>query len=235
MQRTPRRALAVLATAALATAGCGGAGYGDPIAGTDGEGATVALAPAPVTTPGAGTPGTAGGPSGPTPAPSSTPPTPGGGASSGDGAGDDGGGPGDAEGGSDGGGDDVLVAYAQDANRFCSGFRSATRTLTEQIGAAGSNTRRVGQAVVSYGDAITSAASGLRAAPVPPGAGTYHRETLDWARGVAQAIRAQRSGLQSGSAAAGAAVIQQVQRLEQPPLGAEVPAVVRSRATACAS
>lgn len=234
MQRTSRRALAVLAAAALATAGCGGAGYGDPIAATDGDDATVALAPAPVTTPGTETRATGARPG--TTSPTTTARTPDGGASpSGGGSAGGDGFSGDTGGGSSGGGGSVLAAYAEDADRFCSGFKSATRTLTERIGAAGSNTKGVGRAIVRYGDAITSAASGLRAAAVPAGAGTYHQETLDWVRGVTQAIRDQRRGLQNGDAAAGAAVVQQVQDLEQPPLGSAVPAVLRSRATSCAS
>lgn len=237
MQRTSRRVLAVLVASALAIAGCGGAGYGEPIAATGG--ATVALAPAPVTTPGADAPAPAGGTTNTTSTSTTAPPAgrSGDGGSAGGSAGGAGGGDssGGDTGGSSGGGESVLAAYARDANRFCSGFKSETRTLTERIGAAGSNTRGVGRAIVRYGDGITSAASGLRAAPVPSGAGTFHQRTLDWVRGVTQAIRAQRSGLQSGNAAAGAAVVQQVQDLGQPPLGSAVPSVLRSRASACAS
>ena len=237
MQRPPRRALPTLAAAlTLALAGCGGAGYGEPIAATDGE-ATVALAPAPVTTP-AEAPGTT------TPTATTTTGTTSGGATASgttdgaDAAGTDGGAtsaPGDSGGDGDGGSPSSLTAYAVDANRFCTGFKGATRALTTDIGAAGTNTRAVGQAIIRYGSAITSAATGLRAAPVPSSVGGYHRRTLAWVSGVTSAISASRSGLASGSQSAGATVVRKVQGLGSPPLGSAVPSALRARATACAS
>jgi len=237
MQRTSRRAIPGLAAvAALVLAGCGGAGYGDPIAATDGDEATVALAPAPVTTP-AEAPGTAS--AGTTPG---TTTVTGGGTTTGtvttDGgsSGGDGGGgtSGDEDGGSDDGASSV-AAYAGDANRFCTGFKDATRALTVDIGAAGTNTRTIGRAIIRYGTAIESAAKGLRAAPVPSSVRSYHQSTLRWVSGVTSAIDASRSGLQSGSQSAGTTVVQKVQALGEPPIGSAVPAALRQRATACAS
>ncbi|MDO9407510.1 hypothetical protein [Patulibacter sp.] len=239
MQRSSRRAVpALAATLALVLAGCGGAGYGEPIAATDG-GATVALAPAPVTTP-AEAPGTttprgttttgttsAGG-TAPSAAEQDADGAGGGTTSTSEGGGSDG-----AGGGS--GATDTLAAYAVDANRFCTGFKGATRALTTDIGAAGTNTRAVGQAIIRYGSAITSAATGLRAAPVPSSASSYHRRTLAWVSGVTSAISASRSGLASGSQSAGATVVRKVQGLGAPPLGSAVPSALRDRATACAS
>lgn len=239
MQRTLRRAIpAVAAAAVLALAGCGGAGYGDPIAATDGGDATVALAPAPVTTP-AEAPGTstASGQAAPTTTSGTT--TTGtttssdGGSGGGDDPGADGG-----DGGGDGqssGGVNTVAAYATDANRFCRGFKDATRALTTDIGAAGTDTAAVGKAVIRYGEAITSAAAGLKAAPVPSAVRSYHQDTLSWVSGVTSAISANRSGLASGSQSAGATVIRKVQALGQPPMGSAVPAALRERATACAS
>jgi hypothetical protein len=138
-------------------------------------------------------------------------------------------------GGGGGGAANSLAAYAVDANRFCTGFKGATRALTTDIGAAGTNTRAVGQAIIRYGSAITSAATGLRAAPVPSSAAGYHRRTLAWVSGVTSAISASRSGLASGSQSAGATVVRKVQGLGSPPLGSAVPSALRDRATACAS
>jgi hypothetical protein len=236
MPRPHRRPLPVLAAVAgLALAGCGGAGYGDPIAATDGDPATVALAPAPATTPAVTTTGTT------TVAPAAgsgdAPQDDGAGNAAAAGGGDeDGGATGGTGGsggtGSSGSGDGGIAAYASDANRFCTGFNDATRTLTTRIAAAGAtNPKALGRAIVQYGTAIDAAARGLRAAPPPSSVASYHRRTLDWVSGVTSSIRANRSGLQAGDAGAGAQVIGTVQRLGQPPAA---PAAVRSRAAACA-
>jgi hypothetical protein len=241
MPRLPRRPLPVLAAVAgLALAGCGGAGYGDPIAATDGDPATVALAPSPTTTPVVTTTGTttaapaAGAAPGSSGSGSSA--AAGGEGSDGDAAGGTSGGTGGSGGsdgtGSSGSGDGGIAAYASDANRFCTGFNDATRTLTTRIAAAGaSNPKALGRAIVQYGTAIDAAARGLRAAPPPSAVASYHRRTLDWVSGVTSAIRANRSGLQGGDAGAGAQVIGTVQRLGKPPAA---PSAVRSRAAACA-
>lgn len=243
MQSTPRRAIAPLAAVlALLLAGCGGAGYGDPIAATDGGG-TTALAPAPVTTPGdptAGATGSAGGASSTGGgAPATDAPDGGssagdaGGTSSGGGNADGGAGDDSGSGGDDGGTAASVAAYASDANRFCTGFKDATRSLASEIAAAGSDTAGVGRAIVRYGQNVQDAATGLRAAPVPDVAATYHRRTLAWVSGVSSAISGRRSGLENGQQSAGAAVIREVQGLGQPPLGSQVPSALRARATAC--
>lgn len=244
MHPTPRRAAtALVATLVLLLAGCGGAGYGDPIAATDGGG-TTALAPAPVTTPGDAA---ADGSGSTTTAPAGGGTAAGGttGGTAGDEPGDSGGSSGTPDGGGDdaaddGGGDDggaaaSVAAYASDANRFCTGFKDATRSLATEIAAAGSDTAGVGRAIVRYGENIRSAATGLRAAPVPDVAASYHRRTLGWVSGVSSAIRSRRGGLQNGQASAGASVIREVQGLGQPPLGSQVPSALRGRATACAA
>ncbi|MEV4422431.1 hypothetical protein AB0L40_21015 [Patulibacter sp. NPDC049589] len=232
-----RRALPGLACGAvLVLAGCGGAGYGDPIAATDGGGETVALAPAPVTTPGAGS----------TSAPSDAPATSstvgrpatttgGGEATTGDGGStgtsdDDGGGSTGGDGGGDSG-DGGLAAYAADVNRFCKGFNAATKALTTDIGATGaSDPKTLGRAIVRYGEAMTAASEGIEAAPPPSSVRSFHERTLSWVSGLTDVIDANRSGLQSGSTDAGVAVIQKVKDLGKPPA---TPASLRSRATAC--
>jgi hypothetical protein len=130
-------------------------------------------------------------------------------------------------------GDGGLAAYASDANRFCTGFAAATRTLSTRLAAAGTaSPRAAGRAIVSYGTAIDAAAGGLRAAPVPSSVASYHRRTLAWVSGVTAAIDANRSGLTRGDVAAGTKVITTVQRLGAPP---QAPSAVRSRAAACAA
>jgi hypothetical protein len=232
MRHRPRRPTAALAAAlAVLLAGCGGAGYGDPIAATDVGTGTVALAPAPVTTPSAA-------PAATTEAARPTTTVTGGGTTTGTTTtGGTTGGGGSTQGGGGGGTADVdsIAAYAVDANRFCRGFKDATRALTTDIGGAGSDTKAVGAAVIRYGAAIDDAVSGLRAAPVPSAVRSYHQRTLRWASGVTSAISASRSGLRSGSASAGATVVGKVQDLGGPPLGSAVPAALRARATACAS
>lgn len=233
MPPSPRRPLPVLAAVlGLALAGCGGAGYGEPIAATDGDPSTVALVPSPVTTAAAAPAAT-----------TTTAPAGGtaGGSGSGSGAGGDGGDTGGGAGGSGtsgsgpgasaSSGDAALTAYARDANRFCTGFVAATRNLTSRIAAAGaSNPTALGRAIVDYGTAVDAAARGLRAAPPPSSLASYHRRTLAWVSGVTAAISANRSGLRNGNPAAGGTVIAAVQRLGAPPTA---PASVRSRASAC--
>lgn len=238
MQSPPRRAIAALVVlVALALAACGGSGYGDPIAATDGGAGTTALAPAPVTTPGdaatdggtasggaASSDGSAGAPSGSGDTADDTPagPTDG-----------DEGDPADDDAGSDDDAAASIAAYASDANRFCTGFKDATRSLATEIAAAGTDTAGVGRAIVRYGDNVTAATAGLRAAPVPDVAREYHRRTLAWVSGVSSAIRSRSSGLRNGNESAGATVIREVQALGQPPLGSQVPSALRGRATAC--
>lgn len=218
----------------IALAGCGGAGYGEPIAGTDA--ATVALAPAPVTTPGvttietrttdaAGSGSTSSSSGGSSSGATSTD-----GGSSGDGSDGSGGGSGSSSGGGSDAGNTV-AAYAADVNRFCTGFNTATKALTSEISAAGaSNPKALGRAIVRYGSAIDDAADGLRAAPPPSSFSSFHQRTLSWVSGVTSAISANRSGLNSGDQSAGASVIGKVQGLGKPPTA---PSDLRARATAC--
>ncbi|WP_026913024.1 hypothetical protein [Patulibacter minatonensis] len=224
-----RRALPGLAaTGALVLAGCGGAGYGDPIAATDGGGATVALAPAPITTPGATSVVTreVTGVSTVQQDPSGT----GGSSSSGSGGSGSSGGSGPSSSGGGDSGAGELAAYAADANRFCSGFNAATKALTADISAGQGNPKALGRAAISYGTAISSAAEGLKAAPPPSSLASYHRDTLSWVSGITSVISANRSGLQSGDTGAQATVIKKVQDLGKPP---SAPASLRSRASAC--
>jgi hypothetical protein len=218
---------------ATALAGCGGAGYGQPIAATDGS-ATVALAPAPQTTPSVTiivtTPGAARPADGSATDDRAGTTTSGGGSS--DGGTDASGGGGSAGSSSGGSGSaNALAAYAADANRFCTGFTAATRTLTTTVSAAGtSNPRALGRAVVRFGSAIDDAADGLRVAPPPSSLSSYHQRTLSWVSSVTSVITANRSGLDRGDQRAGAAVIGRVQALGKPPTA---PAALRARATAC--
>lgn len=224
--------MALTASCALALGACGGAGYGEPVAG-GGDGALPAGQPTPDGAPAAGgAPGTTTAPkptttartTASTPAPTSTTTTS-------TGSGDDG--------GTGGSSAPSTAAYARAAGTFCSRFTSAGQSYAsalQRVAGSGNPTstsslRQLGKATVAFSDALKQAAAALDGATPPTRYQTFHVSTLRALRGISSAIDGSRAQLLAGDSAAIARVGGRVQSSGGG--SAKVPAALASRAPAC--
>ncbi len=230
-----RAGLALAATScALTLAACGGAGYGEPVAGGDGA-APVAGA----TVPQDGASGDATGgqtrtttrtsSSRTTSATTRSAPAAGGGNSS------------DGGGGSAGrtGGGPTIASYSSAVNGFCQQFTSAGQAYNQafQELASGGDTssagarKLLGQATVAFSDGLKNAASALRKGTPPASQRGFHTRTLGALDSITSAIGGSRSQLLAGDTAALGRVATKVQASGAS--GVKVPSAIASRAPAC--
>jgi hypothetical protein len=229
-----RAGLALAATScALTLAACGGAGYGEPVAGGDGA-APVAGATVPQD---GATGGSTDGQTRTTTRTSSSRSTSTTTRSTPSAGGGDGGG----DGGSTGrtGGGPTIASYSSAVNGFCQQFTSAGQAYNQafQELASGGDTssagarKLLGQATVAFSDGLKGAASTLRKGTPPASQRGFHTRTLSALDSITSAIGGSRSQLLAGDTAALGRVATKVQASGA--AGVKVPAAIASLAPAC--